>query len=131
MGDFQARYYCKYLSGAMELPTKEEMRLDTEKEMNKRWEKGYSKKKAHMMGPNQPEYYKELATAAGTAPIEPVIIKLRDESVKRRYEDLLHFREDRYKIVSSDSFIKVQWFKGLVSLLYIFCIYLIKDNKVF
>lgn len=91
----------------MKLPSEEMMRMDTEADMRNRWAKGYSKRQAHMMGPDQRHYYEDLAAAAGTAPIDPVIVKLRDESVKRLYDDLQNFREDRYKIVSSDSFVKV------------------------
>lgn len=84
------------------------MREDTEKDMQSRWAKGYSKRQAHMMGPDQNSYYKELAEEAETVPIAPVIVKLRDESVKRLYDDLQNFRKDRYKIVDSDNFVKVQ-----------------------
>lgn len=60
-----------------------------------------------MMGLYQESYYRELAAAANTTPIAPVIVKLRDESVKRLYDDLQNFREDRYKIVDNESFVKV------------------------
>lgn len=89
------------------LPSMEMMRADTEKDMQLRWSRGYSKRQAHMMGPDQSNYYKDLAAEAETAPIAPVIVKLRDESVKRLYDDLLNFREDRYKIVDLENFVKV------------------------
>lgn len=60
-----------------------------------------------MMGPDQAGYYGELAEEAETTPIAPVIVKLRDESVKRLYDDLMNFREDRYKIVDKENFVKV------------------------
>lgn len=91
----------------MMLPSIEMMRADTEKDMQLRWSRGYSKRQAHMMGPDQNNYYKDLAAEAETTPIAPVIVKLRDESVKRLYDDLLNFREDRYKIVDMENFVKV------------------------
>jgi len=107
MFDLQARYFCKSLSGAMALPSMEIMRMDTENDMQNRWAKGYSKRQAHLMGPDQRCYYEDLAAAANTKPIAPVIVKLRDESVKRLYDDLQNFRENRYKILDNDSFVKV------------------------
>jgi dimethylaniline monooxygenase (N-oxide forming) len=91
----------------MPLPSKDMMRMDTEKDMQNRWAKGYTKRQAHMMGPDQQGYYEDLAAAANTTPIAPVIVKLRDESVKRLYDDLQNFREDRYKIVNNENFVKV------------------------
>lgn len=108
MFDLQARYFCKYLSGSMQLPTKEEMRMHTKKDLEMRLERGYTERQAHIMGEFQGAYYKDLAADAKTDPIAPVIIKLRELSVKRLYDDLLNFREDRYKIIDENNYIKVQ-----------------------
>lgn len=43
----------KFLSGKKKLPSKAEMLKDTEEEMAKRWAKGYKKRQAHLMGPDQ------------------------------------------------------------------------------
>lgn len=91
----------------MALPTTEEMKKDAEGDLKMRLDKGYTKRQAHLMGPFQQQYYDELANMAKTAPIPPVMVKLRDESVKRLYSDLTTFREDKYKIVNKDIFIKV------------------------
>ncbi|CAG9766253.1 unnamed protein product [Ceutorhynchus assimilis] len=107
MFDLQARYFCKYLTGAMDLPSKEEMRMHTEKDMENRKAKGYTKRQMHMMGPDQQSYYNDLAEDADTAPIPPVLVKLRDLSVQRLYDDLINFREDQYRIVDENSFVKV------------------------
>lgn len=97
----------KSLDGSMQLPTKETMREDTEKDMRARWRRGYTKRQAHMMGPDQRTYYDDLALAANTSPIPPVIVKLRDESVKRLYDDLINFRKYRYQIIDDENFVKV------------------------
>ncbi|KAK9873989.1 hypothetical protein WA026_002337 [Henosepilachna vigintioctopunctata] len=107
MFDLQARFFCKYLNGSMELPSKDMMRADTEIDMKSRWEKSYTRRQAHMMGPEQQKYYDDLAKMANTTPIAPVIIKLRDHSVKRLYEDLNNFRENRYKILDNETYIKI------------------------
>ncbi|XP_017771385.1 PREDICTED: senecionine N-oxygenase-like [Nicrophorus vespilloides] len=108
MFDLQARFFLKYLNGTISLPSRELMLEDTENDMKNRWAKGYSKRQAHSMGPDQCSYYRDLAQEAKTEPIPPVIVKLRDESVKRLYDDLVNFREDRYRIVDENNFIKVQ-----------------------
>lgn len=107
MFDLQARYYCKYLEGSMSLPSADEMRMHTQKDIENRQAKGYTKRQMHMMGPDQESYYNDLAQEADTEPIPPVLIKLRDLSVKRLYDDLLNFREDQYRIVDDNNFIKV------------------------
>lgn len=83
------------------------MRADSEEDLQKRSSKGYSKRHAHNMGPFQYDYFKDLAATGELTPIPPVIVKLRNECVKRRYEDLQNFREDRYKIVDMENFVKV------------------------
>ncbi|KAG5891245.1 hypothetical protein JTB14_004359 [Gonioctena quinquepunctata] len=107
MFDLQARYFCKYLKHSMHLPSTDDMRMHTEREMQSRWAKGYSKRQAHLMGEHQEAYYNDLAEDAKTSPIAPVYVKLRNTSVKNLYEDLLNFREDRYKILDNENFIKV------------------------
>lgn len=91
----------------MFLPSKSEMYEDTEEEMKNRWKRGYSKRQAHMMGPDQEHYYAYLADAAKVQPIAPVIVKLREDSAKRIAEDLINFRNDKYKIIDNENYIKV------------------------
>lgn len=43
----------KFLSGKKALPSKEEMQANTDAEMQRRWDKGYKKRQAHMMGDDQ------------------------------------------------------------------------------
>lgn len=43
----------QFLSGRKERPSKKEMLADTEAEMQRRWNKGYKKRQAHMMGTDQ------------------------------------------------------------------------------
>uniref|UniRef100_A0A6P7FIB3 Flavin-containing monooxygenase n=1 Tax=Diabrotica virgifera virgifera TaxID=50390 RepID=A0A6P7FIB3_DIAVI len=107
MFDLQARYFCKYLNGSLSLPSTEEMREDTNKDMQRRWANGIQKKQAHGMGEYQQEYYDDLASAADTKPINPVLVKLRDYSVQQLYENLIHFRENKYKIIDRETFVRV------------------------
>lgn len=43
----------KYFSQQKQLPSKEEMLEDTQRDMERRWAQGYKKRQAHMMGPFQ------------------------------------------------------------------------------
>lgn len=108
MFDLQARYFCKYLDGSMMLPSTEMMRMHTEMDMRNRWAKGYTKRQAHLMGPDQQAYYDDLAADANTLSIAPVYVKLRNISIQRLHEDLANFRNDRYKIVDMENYIRVQ-----------------------
>lgn len=83
------------------------MRADSEQDLQMRLSKGYLKHQAHNMGPFQYDYFKDLADTGELTPIPPVIVKLRNECVKKRYEDLQTFREARYKIVDNENFVKV------------------------
>lgn len=106
MFDLQARYFVKSLDGKI-LPSTDMMRVDMENDMQARWGRGYTKRQAHLMGPDQKAYYDDLSSLADLETIPHVIVKLRDESVKRLYNNLLHFRENRYKIIDEDNFVQV------------------------
>ncbi|XP_058465155.1 senecionine N-oxygenase-like [Malaya genurostris] len=104
MFDLQARFCLKYYSGEKRLPTQQEMITDMNAQMERRWEQGYRKSQAHMMGPAQGEYYKDLAETAALEPIKPVMTKLHNESSQRFNDDLLNFRRDVFRIVDDQSF---------------------------
>lgn len=42
-----------FLSGRKQWPSKEQMKQDTSIEMQNRWDRGYKKRQAHMMGTDQ------------------------------------------------------------------------------
>ncbi|CAG9766255.1 unnamed protein product [Ceutorhynchus assimilis] len=109
MFDLQARYVCKYLTGDMDLPSKEEMRLHTEKDVEDRIVKGYTKRQMHRMGagPNQQAYYDDLGQEANIATIPSVMVKIWDAGVHRLLSDLIRFRGDKYRIVDENNFVQV------------------------
>ncbi|KRT85330.1 pyridine nucleotide-disulfide oxidoreductase [Oryctes borbonicus] len=107
MFDLQARFYISYLRGDMKLPTPEEMRRDTQKELDEKLSKGFPRNQAHMLGPYQRSYYSDLAKLANTHDIPQVMIKIKDASFERFTEDLLNFRQDVYKIIDDENYIHV------------------------
>lgn len=108
MFDLQVRFCVKYLSGLKKLPSKEEMMADTEREMSDRWARGYKKRQAHMMGPDQNKYYEDLSQTAEIEPIKPVMTKLHNESSERFLDDLVNFRKDIFRIIDDETFVKVK-----------------------
>lgn len=108
MFDLQVRFCVKYLSGLKKLPSREEMMADTEREMSDRWARGYKKRQAHMMGPDQNKYYEDLAQTAEIEPIKPVMTRLHNESSERFLDDLVNFRKDIFRIIDDETFVKVK-----------------------
>jgi dimethylaniline monooxygenase (N-oxide forming) len=108
MFDLQARFCLTFMTGRKKLPSRQKMMREHEREMNERWSKGYKKHQAHMMGFEQSQYYEDLACAADIEPLQPVIAKLHDLSSLRFLDDLTRFRNDIFRIVDDETFIKVQ-----------------------
>ncbi|KFB45944.1 AGAP010399-PA-like protein [Anopheles sinensis] len=104
MMDLQVRFCLKYFTGSRQLPTAKDMLDDMRREMEDRWRRGYRKRHAHMMGPEQGQYYADLARTADIEPIAPVMTKLHNESSQRFVDDLIHFREDVFRIIDDEHF---------------------------
>lgn len=107
MFDLQARFCISLWADEEKMPTKAVMQADTDAEMAARWAKGYSKRQAHMMGPDQEKYYKELADAGDLLPLKPVITKLHNASRRHFLDELTTFRKKVYKIVDDENFVRL------------------------
>lgn len=107
MMDLQARFAMTFFCNKKPTPSEQEMLEDTEAEMQRRWKMGYKKRQAHMMGPIQFEYYSDLANTAGIKNIPPVMGKLHDVSSGRFLDDLVNFRNDIFRLVDENTFVKI------------------------
>lgn len=107
MFDLQARFCLRFITQQKYLPSEKEMLKDFENEMNKRWSRGLKKYQAHMMGSDQNNYYNDLATTADISPLKPVITKLHNWSSMRFIDDLTNFRNDVFRILDDETFIKL------------------------
>lgn len=58
-----------------------------------------------MMGHEQGRYYDDLANTAGVTPLPPVLTTLHNESSMRFLDDLVHYRQDRYKIIDDYNYV--------------------------
>ncbi|CAG4950225.1 unnamed protein product [Parnassius apollo] len=104
MFDLQVRYYVRAIKGEFSLPTRQDMLRHWRQELRERAARGYSRRQAHMMGPDQERYYASLASEAGTKNLPPVITKIREESSIRFLHNLKHYRQDVYKIIDDDTY---------------------------
>ncbi|XP_058065614.1 senecionine N-oxygenase-like [Anopheles bellator] len=105
MMDLQVRFCLQFFTGHRQLPSRSFMAADMETEMEDRRRRGFKRRHAHMMGPEQGRYYEDLARTADIEPIAPVMTKLHNESSQRFVDDLIHFREDVFAIVDDETFV--------------------------
>lgn len=108
MMDLQVRFCMQYFTGKHCLPPAGDMLRDMEQEMEDRLRRGYKRRHAHMMGPEQGRYYDDLARTANIQTIPPVMTQLHNESSRRFVDDLIHFREDVFAIVDDEHFVYVK-----------------------
>ena len=98
----------KFWNGEKQFPSKEEMLADELREKERRISLGLPTRQFHMMGPEQNRYYDDLANTAGVVPLPPVLTKLHNDSSMRFLDDLVHYRQDRYKILDDENFIQLE-----------------------
>ena len=103
----QVRFVLKFLYGKKDLPSKADMLRQEKEELVKREQEGLQKKHFHMMGPKQGDYFDDLADTAGITPLPPVFTKLHDKSSEGFLNDLVHYREKRYRIIDDYNYIQL------------------------
>lgn len=103
--DLQIRFYLKFMTGEKLLPSREIMVADTEKDMNERWQRGLSRRKAHSFGNGyQNEYYRDLAVTADIQPIKQYVTKMYSENQRNRQKDIKTFRNYKFTIINDETF---------------------------
>uniref|UniRef100_A0A1B0CKM6 Flavin-containing monooxygenase n=1 Tax=Lutzomyia longipalpis TaxID=7200 RepID=A0A1B0CKM6_LUTLO len=107
MMDLQVRFALKFITGAKELPPKEEMFASEKYEITRRLKKGISLRKAHFMGADQGKYFEDLARIADIKPLPPVLAVLHTEICALIRSDILNFRKTNYRIVDDHTFEKL------------------------
>lgn len=71
------------------------------------WNKGYRKHYTHYLGPEQKDYFKQLADAADIENIPDVIAAMHFDSRATMVHDPAEFRNYKYIIDSDQKFTKV------------------------
>ncbi|XP_059051569.1 senecionine N-oxygenase isoform X2 [Achroia grisella] len=105
MFDLQVRYYVRSMNGTFSLPTREQMVEHWEEEKKNRAARGYTKRQAHMMGPDQASYYVSLSEESKATALPPVFTKIHNDSSDKFIHNLTHYRNDVYRIIDNHNFI--------------------------
>lgn len=105
--NFKVRFVLRHWHGERQFPAREDMLRAEAEEAAKRAERGLERRHFHMMGPEQGHYYDDLANVAGVTPLPPVLTKLHNDSSKRFLDDLVHYRQDRYKLLDDYNFVQL------------------------
>lgn len=105
MFDLQIQFCLAFMTGRKKVPSKEQMLAEYSADMELRWQRGLTKKKAHYMGDGvQDEYYRSLAEKSGTKPIKACIAKMHTQSLLNRKEDFEGFRKVKFEIIDDENF---------------------------
>ncbi|XP_024938193.1 dimethylaniline monooxygenase [N-oxide-forming] 1 isoform X2 [Cephus cinctus] len=100
----QAQYIVAILDGRVKLPTQQEMREECEMEKKALLDMGIPKKEITKMNERQWLYYEELANAAGTSTLPPVVRKIYEHSNIMREQDFTTYKNLQYRIVDKENF---------------------------
>lgn len=107
--DLQARFALKFISGAKTLPPKETMLMDMRANTQIHWNKGYRKHLTHYLGPEQKEYYQQLAEVAVIENLPNVLAAIHFDSRQTMNKDPLNYRKYRYHIIDDNTFTKERY----------------------
>ncbi|XP_068631795.1 senecionine N-oxygenase isoform X2 [Battus philenor] len=104
MFDLQVRYFVRLMNGGFKLPSSEVMMSHWEQEKAERAARGYTRRQAHMMGPDQGEYYIQLSQESGVEPLPPVFTTVHNDSSDKFLHDLVNYRRDVYRLLDGHRF---------------------------
>lgn len=107
--DLQARFALKCISGALTLPPKEQMLMDMRSNTQMHWNKGYKKHQTHSLGPEQKEYYRQLAAVGDIENLPDVLAAMHFDSRQTMAKDPINYRKYRYHIVDDKTFTKERY----------------------
>jgi hypothetical protein len=109
MCDLQSRFVLTFITGRKQLPSKEEMLADRERDISERKQRGLSPNKYHHMGPGvQDKYYAEMSELAEIKPIKPVIAKIFAKGLCNLLHNSQNFRSDVFKVLDDENFVMTQ-----------------------
>lgn len=101
-----AKFAIKLLAGKITLPSKEEMRAESEAEYQARLKEGKPPIFAHYMGDGhrQTEFNAQIAKLGGFEPLPPVIQMIWDDVLDERYMNIINTHEFDYEITGPNSY---------------------------
>lgn len=99
----------KFITGEKKLPSKYEMLEDMHINLQNHYNKGYRKHYTHFLGPEQKEYFKQLADAAGVENIPDVMADMHFDSRSTMARAPSQFRKYKYTIIDDKTFTKEKY----------------------
>ncbi|XP_063231833.1 uncharacterized protein LOC134536150 isoform X4 [Bacillus rossius redtenbacheri] len=102
--EYQVTFFLKTLEKSVALPSKEDMRADTERELRDRLARGIPTRHFHRLGDGQWAYLEQLARWAGCPPLPPVVRKIYEKTGELRRGNLLCYKEHKFAITGDDSY---------------------------
>lgn len=106
MYDLQVRFAMQYITGAKKLPSTSEMLTDMRAVTQIHWNKGYPKRNTHFLGPEQKEYFDDLAGTAGIVNLPPVLAAIHFDCRQSMMKMPAEFRKFKYTVVDEKTFKK-------------------------
>lgn len=107
---FKARFALKFISGAKKLPSKSEMLADIRAQTYIQWNKGYSRRFTHFLGPEQNEYFEQLSKTAEIENLPLVLANMHEDSRAEMFtQKLAEFRNFRYTVIDDKTFYKEKY----------------------
>lgn len=96
-----------YLNGNAALPSRDEMRADSEEQLKKRLALGWPKKHGHSIGGAlHREYFHDLSATAHIENVREVFLRIYADAGMRRAEHRKNYRNDVYTIIDDENFIR-------------------------
>lgn len=101
----QSVYFLKTLDKTIELPSREEMEEDAERDYKKRIiEMKMPPKHAHKMGPLQWDYFRDLGNEADFETLPPVYRMVYDKVEGERKNNVMMYKREEYKLLSEEEY---------------------------
>ncbi|XP_060764402.1 uncharacterized protein LOC132873144 isoform X2 [Neoarius graeffei] len=98
---YQIQFALAVLDGTVQLPSRELMEEDAQRERQRKTQMGVQVKHLLQMDSDQWDYYVSLATTAGVPPPNPVIQSLYNEVARQRRANPQAYREINYRLVNA------------------------------
>lgn len=103
--DLQLRFALKFMTGKLALPTREAMLAETARDMDERWSRRLTRRKAHSFGEGYQEiYYADLAATAQIQPIKAYVTQLYNATRRNVKQDLATYRRYKFTIIDDENF---------------------------
>ena len=100
--DTQMKLVSAVFTGSAQLPEKEKMLKDEEKEFQEKLESGMRTRDAHLLAEKQWAYCKALAKMGGFQEYEPIIEKIFNQACQNRKKKVMNYKDHTIEIIDRE-----------------------------